>query len=369
MKRLLKLLPIALAGVVTYMILGASCSPKLTIPVDGFLFGKPIQTTVDHELAKCMLSNPQDTQVLNLFKAYQDKPLDTKTLSDMATHYSIDVATFYFAQKKYQVNENKQAQDLYATFLEQLSLNNDKEALKPLQDYYVAFVPGLAYNDTSNGGNFARQRRLLTASGVANEMIVTDEWGLTDDNAAIVANRLSELSQKYTKIIVVSASKGGLETAVALGKILKPEETKSIKAWISVGGVLRGSPVADTYLSAPKCWFAAIALWTKGKKINLIHDVSYKTRGEAFNQLRFPENIKIVHFVGAPLATKISKEIKSLYCSIRNFGPNDGLTPLADEVTDKGIVVTEVGLDHHYRSPNIDKKTIALALLVAKIHK
>jgi triacylglycerol esterase/lipase EstA (alpha/beta hydrolase family) len=208
---------------------------------------------------------------------------------------------------------------------------------------------------------------LLTASGIANEMIVTDEWGLTDENANILANRLRVLSQQHEKIILVSASKGGLETAVALGKIMKPEETKSIKAWISVGGVLKGSPVADTYLCWPKCWIAEIGLWTKGKRINLIQDVSYKKRTEDFKQLQFPENIKIIHFIGAPLATQINKEIKSLYCSIIHLGPNDGLTPLADELTEKGIVITELGLDHHYRSPNIDKKTIALALVVAKI--
>jgi len=89
--------------------------------------------------------------------------------------------------------------------------------------HYVAFVPGLDYNDTTNGGNFARQRRLLTAGGVRNELILTDDWGLTDANAEVVAKRLMELSVVHKKIIVVSASKGGLETAVALGRVMDPE--------------------------------------------------------------------------------------------------------------------------------------------------
>lgn len=355
-------------GILTYIFFGSSCVPKNAISVSGYLFGRPLVTTVDNELAKLMLTNPQDEQVIDLFNAYQSKPLDTKTLADIATNYSTDVSTFYFVQKSYQNADNKQAQDLYFSNLDKLSSeSNIKGELKPLENYYVAFVPGLNYKDTTNGGNFARQRRMMTAAGIANEMIETDEWGLTDDNALIVANRLKELSTQHDKIIVVSASKGGLETAIALGKLLKPEETKSIKAWVSVGGVLRGSPVADTYLCWPKCWIAEIGLMTKGKKINLVQDVSYVKREASYNELKFPCNIKIIHFVGAPYATIIDKDIKPLYCSIKEYGPNDGLTPLADEVTENGIVVTELGLEHHYRSPDIDKKTVALALVVAQI--
>ena len=67
--------------------------------------------------------------------------------------------------------------------------------------------------------------------------------------------------------------------------------------------------------------------------------------------------------------TQVEKRIRSHYCSISEFGPNDGITPLADEVTENGIVVTELGLDHYYKSPDIDKKTIALALMVAEEQK
>ncbi len=39
-----------------YILLGASCIPKLSIPVNGFLFGRNYTTTVDNQLAKEMLS-------------------------------------------------------------------------------------------------------------------------------------------------------------------------------------------------------------------------------------------------------------------------------------------------------------------------
>ena len=351
-----------------YISYSGSCISKTSISADGFLFEKHFQTTVDDSLAKLMLSNPKAQNVLNLFSEYESKPLDTKTLSEIKEKYSTDVATFYFVQRAYQNENNKIAQDLYTSYFEKQSTNGVFQELQNLKEYFIAFVPGLAYKqDSTTGADFARQRRLLTSNGIPNELIEIEEWDLVEDNAIIIANYLKDLSIKHEKIIVVSASKGGLETAIALGKIFKSEETKNIKAWINVGGILRGSPIADDYLKAPKKWFAKFMLWTKGKKINIVEDMSYKKRKEIFNELKFPENIKIINFVGAPLATKIDKEIRSRYCAMISLGPNDGLTPLADEVTDNGIIISEIGLDHYFKDENIDKKTLALAMVAAKI--
>lgn len=368
MKRTLKLLSITTLGIITYILFGRSCLPKTTISVDGFLFGKRLKTTVDNSLASLMLTSPKDNKVLDLFALYNNKPLDTKILSEITEKYSADVATFYFLQKSYQDKENREAQDLYTTYFEEQPSSSYNKLLETLKEYIVVFVPGLAYKqDTTTGADFAKQRQLLTTYGINNKLIEIGEWDLADENANMIATSLKVLSEKYQNIILVSASKGGLETAIALGKILKPEETKSIKSWINVGGILRGSPIADNYLTFPKCWFAELMLWTKGKRINVVQDMSYKNRKKSFEQLQFPENIKIINFVGAPLATKIDKQIKSRYCSMIILGPNDGLTPLVDETIKNGIVVSEVGLDHYFRDPDIDKKTFALALLAVKI--
>lgn len=352
----------------SYTIFSGSCLPKTSISANGYLFDKQFKTNVDDSLAELMLSNPQAQKVLNVFSSFKNKPLTTETLSEIKEKYSTDVATFYFVQRAYQNESNKIAQDLYATYFEKQSTNNVTQELQILKEYFIVFVPGLAYKqNTTTGADFARQRRLLTSNGIPNELIEIGEWDLVDDNAVTIANYLKNLSTKHENIIIVSASKGGLETSIALGKVLKAEETKSIKAWINVGGILRGSPIADNYLKAPKKWFAKFMLWTKGKKMDIVEDMSYEKRKVSFNELKFPENIKIINFVGAPLATKIDKEIKSRYCSMISFGPNDGLTPLADEVTDNGIIISEIGLDHYFKDTDIDKKTLALAMVVVKI--
>jgi hypothetical protein len=367
MKHKMKLLLIAVIGTIAYFFISASCVSKVSIPIKGKLFGRLLTTTVDNKLAGLMLTNPEDEKVKHLFKSYDNRSTSNSTLSQITKTYSADVATFYFLQKEYQNIENKKAQDLYFKLSGELKQNPAPSEIEFLKDYFIVFVPGLAYKeDTATGADFSRQRRLFLKAGIQTQLIETDEWGLSENNAILISKRLRALATKYKKIIIVSASKGGLETALALGKFMKPDETCAIKAWVSVGGILRGSPIADQYLSAPKCWFAEFMLWTKGQSIEVVTDISYKRRSEDFKNLKFPENIKIIHFVAAPLATQISKEIKDRYCSMINLGPNDGLTTLTDEITENGIVVSELGLDHYFKDPDIDTKTFALACVAVK---
>lgn len=345
-------------------IFGKRCTPKKSLKAEGYLFGRPFAATLDDPLAVHLLTHADHKEVIDLFSKYSAMPLDTTTLIEIAQNYSMDVATLYFLQRAYYLPQNNLAQKQYLAYLDKLKTKNANDLVTPLKDFYVVFVPGLNYHDTSNGGDFAKQRKLLLDFGVKNELIQTGNWGFTNVNAEIIAGRLKELSQQYENIIVVSASKGGLETAITLGRLLKPEEIKPVKAWVSVGGILKGSPVADKYLTWPKCWIAEIGLLFVRQNINLVRDVSYSKRQKDFSSLKFPEHIKRIHFVGAPLSTQIHKRIKSTYCSIKGFGPNDGITPIADETTEDGIIVSELGFDHYYQHPEIDKKTIALALTV-----
>lgn len=197
-------------------------------------------------------------------------------------------------------------------------------------------------------------------------MIETDEWGLSEFNAQIIAQKLRELNAIHEQILLVSASKGGLETAIALGKILDADEVPHLKAWVSVGGILRGSPVADQYLSFPKCWLAEVQLFFKGKNISTVRDMSHKRRSAEFPNLHFPEHLLKIQFVGAPLATQVSREIRDRWCSMRQIAPNDGLTTLPDQIIPGSIIISEPGLDHYFRDPAIDVKTLALACVAEK---
>jgi hypothetical protein len=363
MKRLFTLLGSVAIIIVFFILLVSWRLPKSTFYVKGLLFNKPFESMVDAELAKQMLCCPNDSMVIGLFDKYKDKPLNTPTLSEISRTYSMDVASLYFVQRLYNLPQNKKAQDLYSFYIEKISSNIKIDELEKLKEHYIIFIPGMAYKDIpSTGAHFKRQRKLLTAYGIENELINTSQWGVIENNAYLITQRLKVLCQKHKKIILVSTSKGGLETAIVLSNKLTNEETSSIKAWISVGGILRGSPIADYFLKPQKTGIAKLFLWTKREKIDMVKAMSYKERCESFEKIKFPDHIKIIHYVGIPLSTKIRTKIKTRYKYMLPLGPNDGLTPLADELTEKGLVVSEVGLDHYFDDPNIDIKSIALAL-------
>jgi hypothetical protein len=366
MKQTIQFLIILSIGVLTYVLLGASCIPKTSITAEGKFLGQFLKTTVDHPLAKDIIENPNSQAVKDFIAKYQEQKLNTSTLAKISKEYSNDVATFYFLQELYKDSLNSFCQDLYQKNVSNL----DNSIYKSFEGYHFVFVPGLGYKeDTTTGADFSRQRRLLDQYGVSNELIETEEWGLSDGNALIIAEHLKKINKKHNNILVVSASKGGLETAIALSELLNPNELSNVKSWVNVGGILKGSPIADNYLKAPKCWFAQFMLWTKGNNIEIVKDLSYKKRSLEFEKLNIPKTINVINFLGVPLATQINKEIKSRYCSMIELGPNDGLTPIADEITKNGYVISELGLDHYYRDELIDKKTLALAYVAIKLEE
>ncbi len=218
--------------------------------------------------------------------------------------------------------------------------------------------------DRTTGADFARQRAILRESGFRTVLIETDELGSVERNADLVAKWLDRLAEREEKIIVVSASKGGPEVALALGERLSGDTSSRVKAWISVGGLLRGSPYADRFLYWPRRWFAGIALAFQGLPSSVIRDLSTGVRGPAFARLHLPTHLLTLQYVGTPLSGQIGKSTRGRYNALRSLGPNDGLTLLTDELVPGGVVVTDVSLDHYYRDAAIDLKTLALAYVV-----
>lgn len=342
-------------------------SQKDYIEANGILFNQHIKVKVDCELAKLMLTQPDNSLVIDLFNTYKNHPLNTQTMADIYYDYSADVATLYLLQRSYQKCKNKEIQDNYYNYINQLNNNQHIAALAQLKHYYIVLIPGLAYKDFPHtGANFKRQRNLLKLHNINHCFIKTKQWGAVEVNAKIIADELKKICLQHDNVILVSSSKSGLETAVVIGQMLNSEETKNIKAWISVAGILRGSPIADYFLTPSKTAISKIYLFIKGKKIDMLQSMSYRNRRKTFDDFNFPKHINIIHYLGAPLATEIRPKIKNRYTYMLPLGPNDGFTPLADQIYDEGRVVAEIGVDHYFKDANIDIKALALLLSCVK---
>ena len=346
----------------------AACAAPARIPAAGTIAGQRVSTTVDAPIARDYLERylGGDRTDLALVEAVEGggaegpaDPRDREALGRLARRYSTDLATLYFVARLYEQPDNRRAQDLFRASVDRLFRGERPGPAD--RDYLVAFVPGYAYRrDPTTGADFARQRVVLEAAGFRTLLIETEELASVEHNAGLVATRLSMLAEREARIIVVSASKGGPETALALGEGLGPEAAGRVKAWVSVGGLLRGSPYADRYLDWPRRWLAALALAWEGLPRSLVRDMSTVERAPALARLRLPAHLVTLQYVGAPLSGQVPPWSRGRYCVLSAHGPNDGLTLLADELLPGGLVVTDLGLDHYYQDSAIDLKTLAL---------
>jgi hypothetical protein len=362
--KLLKNISFVAIGIITCFIISGSCVPKKYINVTTKFLGQTQTILVSDSMTMQILqgNTPDD------FIAFDNQNLTNTLLHEISQKYSLDVATIYALNRLYEIPQNKEAQNHYLSFIDSIKNNIAPIQIEKLKSKYFLFIPGFGYKeDATTGADLARQRRLFSDLGLENKLIETNEYGLSESNAQIIANEIIEASKFKTDIVLVSASKGGLETAIALGKLLNKEQLQNVSAWVSVGGILKGSPIADQYLKSPKRWIAQFILWTKGQNMEVVKDISHSFRSEAFKSLDFPVHIKAIHFVGIPLTSQVHKRIKGRYCTIRkSFGPNDGLTTIPDALTPQGLVVSELGLDHYFKDENIDIKTLALACLLGE---
>ena len=349
------------------------------IQAKGQVAGQEVNTTLDSEIARYYLeeclTGPRvrvcnDRSIREALTMADGLPLSNEVLHDLTEKFSTDFATVYFVERIHRDGFNRRLQEAFRAELAFIRANATQQSLglpEKYQEYLFVFIPGYAYKkDTTTGADFARQRRLLDQAGWRTILIQTEELGTVEENARIVARDLVRLAQQNRPIVLVSASKGSPEVALVLGRELAPVQLKAVRAWVSIGGLLRGSPYADHALKWPMSWAAWLVLLAQGLKPSVIRDLSTLERRPVFERLSFPEHILMIQYVGVPLSGHIEKDVRGRYNALRKMGPNDGLTLLVDEIISAGGVITDIGLDHYYRDREIELKTTALARVVLK---
>jgi hypothetical protein len=375
--RLLRLFGIISLVVVSPSAPGAS---YLKLPVRGYLAGESVSTTVDSALAKYYFESPLlrtaanselDQRITDIEQRFKARKLDWLTLREISAETTPDFATLFFIKQSLSDSRNARLQKAYLQEVNRMDLaarrtSRAVAARSELRKYKLIFIPGFHYlSDRSSGADFYNQRQLFRQLGLFIELAATQEDGTIEENAAIVADIVRRASKWSTRLILISTSKGGPETALALGKMLKPNETTSVKAWLSVGGLIEGTFLADRVTGWPKSWLARVVLRYSGIDPRSLPGMTTTASRDRMKEITLPLHIFVLQFVGAPLSGDIANDVRDRYIQLRKYGPNDGLTLLADELVPHGVTIIEPGLDHFYRDPEIDLKSLALANIVA----
>jgi hypothetical protein len=363
--------------VTTWIPVSGNAYPRIL--AGGELAGKPVTTTVDSNLAQYYLENglgdrggnlALNNQIAGIYERYRSTALNRQTLKAISKRTSPDFAALFLIKQLLSNPRNLKFQVDYLAetrrIKSDLKRNEWSQLARPaLKRYEVLFAPGFHYlTDKSSGADFANQRQFFNQLGVRVELLRTKEDGTVEENAAIIAANIRALGD--ADVVLVSTSKAGPEVALALGTILGPGEMARVKAWISVGGLIRGTPLADYATTWPQSWIVRLMFRYSRTGFQGIPGLTTAASQTRMERIRIPAGIMIVEYIAAPLSGDIYGSVKSRYVRLRKDGPNDGLTLLADELLPNGIAVMEPGIDHFYAAPDIEVKSVALANVVAE---
>lgn len=360
-----------------FIFIGGCSSSIPRIPVKGEFAGRQVETTVDSEVAQYYLEdflqnrnrNPDLHHIIDqAHRNEEQSPVTRGSLEELSQKLSPDFATLFLANKILGDESNGRMQSAFDAEVAKLRSGAGKgEFIQSSKNrsYFILFAPGWFYKAyPENGGDFARPRQVLSKIGLENQLIPTDESGTVEDNALFISQEILRLARDQKNIILVSTSKSGPEVAQALGKFLDPSQTRHVKAWINIGGVLRGSPLADSALRWPKRWFVRLHFLWKGWDFSSVESMTTRRSNKRFLEQRIPEHILVINYIGVPLSGQISEKAQDEYGSLRKYGPNDGMTLLIDEIVPGSVSILELGLDHFYLDPDIDLKIVAMARTV-----
>ncbi len=266
---------------------------------------------------------------------------------------SLDAATAQLYERICSVAEN-------AAFLK-LALNSTSQG--PLPADIIGVVPGAFYRDHyDTGADGARIFAIAKKLGCVAELIPVPSFGRLDENAAVIADWLA--ANRGKRIALVSLSKGGADVKRAL--TLRPDAFADVAAWISLSGIVNGTPLIAWLRARPLRWWAVrIILWWRGQSRKTLTDLHHQPESK---WPAVPPNLRIVHVIGFPMERDIVHPwAPRAYKRLAPLGPNDGGgIILADCVNFPGIVCPILGADHYF-SPSWDIVPLLTEIVAAAL--
>lgn len=344
-------------AVLLVLSLATACATE-RFPAQGVVAGQVVVTAVDSAQAQELIAGAAP------LAERLPAPSDRDGWRRLAAETSLDTAALLLAATIAADPVNACWRERYEAELAALRAGRPPDLATA--DVLVLAVPGWMYRrNPETGADLARPRAVLARLGITGELVATVENGSVEENAAIVAAAVRRHAAAGRTLILLSASKGGAEVAEALGHLLRPGEARAVRAWVNVGGLLRGTPLADLATTWPMSWLAAAYFaWRDQPPGASVTSLRTDRSSARLERQRLPDGLRIVNLVGIPLSGQIGPHARFGYARLARHGPNDALTPIADILAHGGVTIAEIGLDHYFADPEIDLKTAAIAVLV-----
>lgn len=231
------------------------------------------------------------------------------------------------------------------------------------RDAILAIVPGASYREHLTSGADGRLvREEAERIGCATDLIPLATTGTLRQNARILCDWLA--AQPERPVILASLSKGGPDVKMALAEPDAERSFRNVAAWISLCGILDGTPMADWLLSrSPGAVLIRLYHRLRGLSTDFLRDLRYGPGSTLDFPLRLPPNIRLISVVGFPLQEHLTRRVsRRCHGRLAPLGPNDGGLILADVCALPGLLYPIWGADH-YLQPKRDVRALVRAIL------
>lgn len=249
--------------------------------------------------------------------------------------------------------DNQALAELMESRMRVIERNPRPEILRRLDELKITpvRVPGLMYKTFKYGGadlvvmNYLLGREL--------PLIETDEIGVVEKNAAIIADYVRNNTKDGERVAFLSASKGSTDVYAAL--MNNPDIGPRVAFWIDLVGLLEGTPLTDKEMMNGVNAYRHIPRET-------LNSFSHEARAAISFPEKVPPETRAVHIAAFPLSKEITRAGKARFKELKPLGPNDGYILLESYTRAPGRVFLIRGADHYLRLKN--KSAVQMLALV-----
>lgn len=216
----------------------------------------------------------------------------------------------------------------------------------------LAMAPGMFYKDNPQIGADGRDlRNMALELGMKEAVIPVEQTGTVEENARIIC----DFVQKQTEvkgIIIASVSKGSGDFKRAIQMCGTEPYFKKVRGWFNIAGISRGSrlmtDIDNTWQYKMEargyfCWNGYN--WDGFMSMRAGEGAPLET------DLKIPDNLLVVNVVAVPVFRMVTDRARPFYEYLVRYGPNDGMTLLADSAIPGGLVYPSWRNDHYFRFP------------------
>ncbi|MCC5813779.1 MAG: hypothetical protein JJT78_03415 [Leptospira sp.] len=254
-------------------------------------------------------------------------------------------------------------------FLDYLD-KKEKQLQKKLPDFsskkvLLAMVPGMFYKDNPEVGADGKiLRDIALELGLMEELVPVEQTGTLEENSQIICDYVKNKTD-VNGIIFASVSKGSSDLKIAFKKCGHEKYFKKVRGWYNIGGINKGSHLIEEIDGNWNYrWETKFYFWWRNYNYKGFLDLKAYPGGPLDFDLNLSKDILQINIIAVPQFRQVTKRAYPFYEYLIRFGPNDGMTLLADSYIEEAITYPSWRNDHYFQWPMVHQRMQAFLVYI-----